>query len=159
MAEYSTKQRKALIRFLSVHPDELFTVEQIAEGLAEEAEERTVEGKDAESGEGGGTAGISRSSVYRNLPALEAAGLVKRVSIPGRREVFYRFKGSPSCRGCIHLSCRSCGRIFHLGSETSTKLAEYVSENGGFTLDRTDTVISGICAKCKSRNRNPNGQT
>lgn len=158
MAEYSTKQRKALIRFLSTHPDELFTVEQIAEGLAEEDEKRTGEGKKAESGEGS-AAGISRSSVYRNLPALEAAGLVKRVSIPGRREVFYRFKGSPSCRGCIHLSCRSCGRIFHLGSETSAKLAEYVSENGGFTLDRTDTVISGICAKCKSRNGNLNRQT
>lgn len=158
MAEYSTKQRKALIRFLSTHPDELFTVEQIAEGLAEEDEKRTGEGEKAESGEGS-AAGISRSSVYRNLPALEAAGLVKRVSIPGRREVFYRFKGSPSCRGCIHLSCRSCGRIFHLGSETSAKLAEYVSENGGFTLDRTDTVISGICAKCKSRNGNLNRQT
>lgn len=52
MSSYSTRQRKALLAYLSRHPDELLSARQIADALADEK--------------------ISLSAVYRNLAQLEA---------------------------------------------------------------------------------------
>ena len=51
MSSYSTQQRKALLAYLSRHPDELLSARQIADALADEK--------------------ISLSAVYRNLAQLE----------------------------------------------------------------------------------------
>ena len=69
MSKYSTQQRKALLHYLSEHPDEHLSTRQIAQALAAEK--------------------ISLSAVYRNLAALEAEGKVRRCARPGTREVFY----------------------------------------------------------------------
>ena len=47
MSSYSTRQREALLAYLSRHPDELLSARQIADALADEK--------------------ISLSAVYRNL--------------------------------------------------------------------------------------------
>ena len=58
MSSYSTQQRKALLAYLSRHPDELLSARQIADALADEK--------------------ISLSAVYRNLAQLEAEEKVQR---------------------------------------------------------------------------------
>ena len=59
MPKYMTKQRKALLSFLSAHADEKLSARQIAQTLSGE--------------------GISISAVYRNLSALEQEGKIRRV--------------------------------------------------------------------------------
>ena len=63
MSSYSTQQRKALLAYLSRHPDELLSARQIADALADEK--------------------ISLSAVYRNLAQLEAEEKVRRSSKSG----------------------------------------------------------------------------
>lgn len=65
MSSYSTQQRKALLAYLSRHPDELLSARQIADALADEK--------------------ISLSAVYRNLAQLEAEEKVRRSSKSGTR--------------------------------------------------------------------------
>ena len=66
MSSYSTQQRKALLAYLSRHPDELLSARQIADALADEK--------------------ISLSAVYRNLAQLETEERVRRSSKSGTRE-------------------------------------------------------------------------
>ena len=54
MSKYMTKQRKALLNYLSAHADEKLSAKQIEENLSGE--------------------GISISAVYRNLSDLEKEG-------------------------------------------------------------------------------------
>ena len=68
MSKYMTKQRKALLAFLSAHADEELTARQMEQALSEQ--------------------GISISAVYRNLADLEKEGKVRRSSKSGSREVY-----------------------------------------------------------------------
>lgn len=54
MPRYTTRQREALLDYLSRHPDQPLTVREIAAGVEPD--------------------GVSLSAVYRNLAELEAAG-------------------------------------------------------------------------------------
>ena len=96
MSSYSTRQRKALLAYLSRHPDELLSARQIADALADEK--------------------ISLSAVYRNLAQLEAEEKVRRSSKSGTREVYYQYLDAESCKGALHMSCVKCGRTFHMAN-------------------------------------------
>ena len=63
LPKYMTKQRKALLAFLSEHADEELTAKQLETALSGE--------------------GISISAVYRNLSDLEKEGKIRRVSKSG----------------------------------------------------------------------------
>ena len=129
MAKYMTKQRKLLLDYLSAHADETLSAGQIAETLA---------GK-----------GISMSAIYRNLAALEQEGKLKRSAKPGSQEAYYRFADAEECRGHLHLSCLRCGKTVHVEETETDALAHRLAKSEGFALDRTDTVLYGICADCQ----------
>ena len=82
MLNYSTRQRKALLAYLSRHPDELLSARQIAAALEQEK--------------------ISLSAVYRNLAQLEAEEKVRRSSKTGTREVYYQYLAAECCKGALH---------------------------------------------------------
>ena len=128
MPKYQTKQRKALIGYLSSHTDSFVSAEQIAEGLAGE--------------------GISKSAVYRNLAELESEGRLRRSGKPGSRTVFYQYSGAEECREKLHISCRECGKTCHLAQQTAEKLEKSIADNDGFLLDRSETVLYGLCKYC-----------
>ena len=128
MANYSTKQRKLLLQYLHRHADEQLTVRQIGEALSDEA--------------------ISTSAVYRNLAALEQAGEVRRLSKSGAREVFYQYAGAAHCKDCLHLSCKKCGKTYHMDADEAERLIRSVAVCDHFTIDKTDTVLYGVCKDC-----------
>ena len=66
MPKYMTKQRKALIEYLSNHTDEQLSARQIASDLADQE--------------------ISLSAVYRNLSEMKDEGLLKICPKSGSRE-------------------------------------------------------------------------
>lgn len=130
MAKYSTAQRKLLLDFLSSHPDESFSAQQIARQLQEEK--------------------ISLSAVYRNLAALETEGKVKPLIYRGHpRETSYQYVGAEDCQGQFHLSCIRCGKSVHMKRENAELLVRHLAVSEGFSLDSADTVLSGLCAKCR----------
>ncbi len=133
MPQYATRQRKALLQYLQAHPDESFSARRIADAL------------DAE--------GVSLSAVYRNLAALESQGMIRRTPKDGSNEVFYRFTQADACRQHLHLSCSQCGKTFHMDVPATESLVEQVAESTDFLIDRSNTVLYGVCGACANETK------
>lgn len=128
MTKYSTKQRKALLTFLHEHADEQLSARQIGEALTRQE--------------------ISTSAVYRNLAALEAEGQIRRLSKSGSREILYQYAGAEHCRECLHLSCKRCGKTYHMDADEAERLIRSVAVLDRFAIDKTNTVLYGVCGDC-----------
>ncbi len=126
---YSTEQRNILLTYLQTNPDTVFSAKQIAQSLADK--------------------NISRSAVYRNLAQLESEQKIKRVVKNGSRETYYQFYDTTACRNHIHLSCTKCGKIFHMEGNDADRLSQMLNGNEGFELNKSETVIYGLCKECK----------
>ena len=131
MPKYATRQRKALIDFLSLHADEDLSARQISQALSEE--------------------GVSLSAVYRNLSELEEEGKIRRAPKGGSRDVFYRYTDASECKRHLHLSCTQCGKTFHMPAEATDSLIGRVAESAGFQIDRSSTVLYGLCEQCQKK--------
>lgn len=131
MAEYQTKQRQKLLEYLAQHADETVSAEQIASSLDDSA--------------------ISISAVYRNLAALEKAGKVRRITKSGSRKLFYRYTADRHCEEHIHLSCKKCGKMYHMDLETTDQLIAGIALKARFSIDRRDTVLIGVCDACQDQ--------
>ena len=128
MPKYITRQRKLLLAYLSEHIDEQVSSRQIAAAFENEK--------------------ISISAVYRNLSELEKEGKIKRCVRENSREVFYQYIAAKECKDSLHLSCRVCGKCFHLDKADADKLINSVEKSKGFQIDKTDTVLYGVCKDC-----------
>jgi len=91
---------------------------------------------------------ISVSAVYRNLNDLAAEGRLKKVLKEGTREASYQFTDASECRGNLHLICKGCGKTVHLGKEDTERLAQDISAQKHFKLDKKETVLYGLCETC-----------
>ena len=130
MPKYMTKQRKALLAFLEQHADEELSAKIIESEL--------------------GGMGVSISAVYRNLSDLEKEGKVRRVSKSGSREVYYLYTDAHECRECLHLSCKKCGKTYHMNAECADMLINSLARSDEFTIDKSETVLYGVCKDCKN---------
>lgn len=129
MAKYITKQRRVLLEFLNGHSDEVLSAKQIFENVKQY--------------------GISESAVYRNLSSLLKDGEIKKVS-RAESETLYRFVGTHAdCKSALHLSCKKCGKMFHLSDTTTNALLKSLESADNFNLDKSDTVLYGVCNKCR----------
>ena len=133
MPKYMTKQRKTLLDFLERHADEELSAKKIEAELAD--------------------SGVSISAVYRNLSELEKEGKVRRISKSGSREVFYLYTDAHACRESLHLSCKKCGKTYHMNSQCADMLINNLAQNDEFTIDKSDTVLYGVCKDCKKNGR------
>lgn len=131
MTKYLTKQRKELLNYLSEHVDEQMTAKQISENLNDNQ--------------------ISISAIYRNLLALEEDGLLKRSIREGTRDVFFQYIACEKCKESIHLSCRICGKITHLENSITKQLIGNTFERTGFLIDKSETILYGICSDCRKK--------
>ena len=129
MPKYMTKQRKTLLDFLERHADEELSAKKIEAELAD--------------------SGVSISAVYRNLSELEKEGKVRRISKSGSREVFYLYTDAHACRESLHLFCKKCGKTYHMNSQCADMLINNLAQNDEFTIDKSDTVLYGVCKACK----------
>ena len=128
MSNYMTKQRKILLDFLLKHTDESISASQIASALKKD--------------------GISTSAVYRNLSYLESNGDLKRITRNDFHENLYRYIGTEECKNSIHLSCKLCGKSIHMDDCDTELLIKNVSKHKGFTIEKSETVLYGICENC-----------
>ncbi len=129
MSKYVTNQRKILLQYLSHHTDEPLSARKIADELESE--------------------NISISAVYRNLSELEKEGKLRRASKSGSREVFYQYTAAEECKECLHLSCTECGKTYHMSVSNAELIAKSIAKNDMFDIDKSETVIYGVCKGCK----------
>jgi Fur family ferric uptake transcriptional regulator len=93
---------------------------------------------------------VSRSTVYRTLPLLVEAGLLRELRLTNRT-VYEHDYGYPSHD---HLHCTECNTIVEFRNDEIRKLREAVSLEHGFRPVGHRFIITGICAAC-SRARSP----
>ena len=137
MAEYHTRQKQALLDFLTRHASENYTIEEIIEAMQKEPEAEKQPGK---------------STTYRLITRLVEEGVVKRFLLQGHgRKFVYQIAGCDHCDSHLHLKCTGCGQLFHMDDEASELLLQEVLEANQFSVDEAETVLYGKCRECKKR--------
>jgi Fe2+ or Zn2+ uptake regulation protein len=89
--------------------------------------------------------GVSLPTVYATLELLEELGSVRRVSAGGGAVLY-----DPRTDAHHHVVCRRCGAVADLEAELDDAQVIAAARAAGFTPDRADTVVHGICAACRS---------
>ena len=46
------------------------------------------------------------------------------------------------------MSCKRCGKTYHMDVPTTQTLVDQVAEGAGFRVDRSATVLYGVCRDC-----------
>jgi Fur family ferric uptake transcriptional regulator len=128
---YKTKQREAILAFLSSLEGEHVTAAEIAAHF-----------RDAGSA-------VGLTTVYRHLEKLTQAGLVTKYMIDGVSATCYQAVRGQECREHFHLKCESCGALVHMQCDLLDQLAGHFREGHGFALNPGKTVFYGLCRNCE----------
>ena len=128
MQKYFTEQRRIILEYLESRKDECVTAKEIAAALS---------------------LSVSKSAVYRNLAALAEEGKVVRVGLSGDRSFGYRYAGSHTCAGKIHISCVKCGRTEHVSPAATARLERALAAEEGFSLRKGECMLYGVCKSCR----------
>jgi Fur family transcriptional regulator, ferric uptake regulator len=88
--------------------------------------------------------GVSPSTVYRNLQALENVGLISHVHM-GHAVAQYQ---PANHGGHHHLVCGTCGRTEKVDKRVTRSLQRSLLASHGFEADFEHFAIYGTCAAC-----------
>ena len=88
--------------------------------------------------------GVEITSVYRNLEALEAHGIVQHVHL-GHGPGLHALVGSGEHE---YLSCERCGAVTALPPGDLDPVRSLIRERFGFEARFTHFAIAGLCAGC-----------
>ncbi|MEM7382075.1 MAG: transcriptional repressor, partial [Bacteroidota bacterium] len=87
---------------------------------------------------------LDKSTLYRNLTSFEQAGIIHRIN-DHSGIAKYAFGESPiSGNDHAHFVCENCETVYCM--ETPAQSEFNVPE--GFTTNKVQTIIRGICADC-----------
>lgn len=92
-----------------------------------------------------GTAGASRSTIYRTLHLLVEAGLLRRVARANDREVYEHDYGYPQHD---HLICKKCGTMIEFPNEAISAVLEQIANQHEFRMTGHRLEVEGVCAQC-----------
>jgi len=98
---------------------------------------------------------IALTTIYRNIPVLLGAGIIRRASI-------YEESGSTTYEHVWgrdhhdHLVCSECGRRVEFHYPALEVLQEAVAKERGFSVTTHHLEIVGICPECRSDDRQEN---
>lgn len=90
---------------------------------------------------------LNLASVYRTLRVLADLDLVREVQLGdgrGHWEVAH-----PD--DAFHLVCRTCGSVEHHEGDLVQNIRHHLAAGHGFTTERVDLVVHGVCADCAGR--------
>ena len=91
---------------------------------------------------------LSTQAVYDNLTTLEAAGLVRRIQIPGQSARYEARVGDNH----HHIVCRKCGVTHDVDCAAGHAPCLDPSDGHGFLIDEAEVVYWGICPACQINN-------
>ena len=87
--------------------------------------------------------GVSLPTVYATLELFEQLGIVRRVNGGGGTLLWDTRSDAHH-----HMICRRCGRIEDLETQLDLDRARRSAARSGFEPDRSEVVVSGLCADC-----------
>ncbi len=94
---------------------------------------------------------MAMTTIYRNLPALEGAGIIQRTTFQEEQSrgaaTYEHVWGRPHHD---HLVCQSCGRKVEFQYEAIEVLQEQVARKHGFELTSHHLELIGLCPKCRT---------
>ncbi len=126
--DYNTKQKSALLDFLTEKEHSHITAADIKDALSKQGVK------------------IGTATIYRHLDRLVESGLVRKYITDS--SACYQYAGE--CRGNhFHLKCTKCGTLFHVDCDFLKELAPHILEHHNFTVDNTRMVMYGTCEKCR----------
>ena len=91
---------------------------------------------------------VSKATLYRTLPLLVKAGLL-REEVFGERHLHYEHVHGRKHHD--HLLCLSCGKIEEFFDETMEQLQEQICARHGFAPTGHTLEIHGYCKDCRKR--------
>lgn len=87
---------------------------------------------------------IGRTTVYRTLKLLQAAGLAQELVLQGQT----RFEREYKREHHDHFICKSCGEIFEFSSPEIERIQDEIAADIGFVIDGHRHQIFGFCRDC-----------
>ena len=90
---------------------------------------------------------IGRTTVYRTLKLLQAAGLAQELALDGESRFEREYKRAHH----DHFICKSCGAIFEFTSPDIERLQDEIAADIGFTIEGHRHQIYGSCRTCTTR--------
>ena len=90
--------------------------------------------------------GLNRTTVYRTLELLHAAGVAAAFPMPNGITEFELVRTGETPHH--HLICRTCGTEYDLPPEPVERLAAEIERTYGFRPEFEHLVIAGLCAAC-----------
>jgi len=95
---------------------------------------------------------ISRQSVYDNLNALVAAGIVRRIE-PAGSPALYETRAGDNHH---HLVCRRCYTAVDVDCHVGHAPCLEPVAHHGFAIDEAEVIFWGICPHCQTKNQAQN---
>jgi Fur family ferric uptake transcriptional regulator len=94
---------------------------------------------------------IGRTTVYRTLKLLQAAGLAQELVLQGQT----RFEREYKRQHHDHFICKSCGEIFEFSSPEIERIQDEIAADIGFVIDGHRHQIFGFCVDCAAARATP----
>lgn len=88
---------------------------------------------------------LAKASIYRTLPHLVSAGLIRASLTDGARVCYEHTLGHPHHD---HMKCVKCGRIFEFYERKIDQIQQAVCRKHHFTMLWHTHVVGGYCAQC-----------
>ncbi len=129
--EYSTRQKRELLSFLKARSMQHFSVDEVVFELRERGEK------------------IGRSTVYRYLELLAEQGVVRKYQGVQGITQYQHVEDASGCDGHFHMLCSRCGNLLHVDCSLMRAMSEHLMKDHGFQLDPRDTILVGVCEKCR----------
>ena len=130
--EYSTRQRE-LQKFLMERSMQHFSVDEVVFELRDQGEK------------------VGRSTVYRYLEQLAEQGSVRKYpGVQGVTQYQHVDDAIEAGDAHFHMLCRRCGNLMHVDCRLMGVMAEHLMAEHGFQLDPRETLLVGVCEKCRA---------
>ncbi len=89
---------------------------------------------------------VSRATIYRTMPLLIEAGLIKRSLRSQARDHYEHIFGH---KHHLHLICNKCGSIIEAESAAVEALLQNLAKRYNFTITECNIGARGLCEKCR----------
>ena len=130
-AKYKTKQREAILEYISMLEDVHVTAAQIVEHFEKE------------------NTPVGRTTIYRHLDKLTEDGKLRKYITDGVSGACYQHvENQNDCQTHLHLKCEDCGELQHLECEELEEIERHFLNEHAFKLNAMKTVLYGKCGNC-----------
>ena len=90
---------------------------------------------------------IGRTTVYRTLKLLRAAGLAQELALDGQSRFEREYKRAHH----DHFICKSCGEILEFSNPEIERIQDEIAAGIGFVIEGHRHQIFGLCRRCAAR--------